>query len=120
MGLKEKDLEDASTKEKVDAEVFRQATEFLPRLVKAGYVFNFQTYASFKIANHAIWKYSREFRQEGMARWIKFEREEKEAEEKYGYIGRRGQSLVGGDYWEKFGGESIITGSTEEQFKDQH
>lgn len=116
MKLNEQDLQDAKTKERVDAEVFKQASEFINKLGQAGYTFNFQTYAAFRIRNLAIFNYARQFKQDGMAAWIKFERQEKEAA-KYGYFGQKGQGLVGGDYWEKFGEEDIIKGSTEEQFK---
>ena len=116
MGLKEKDLEDLRIKEKVHAEVFKQASDFIDKLGKAGYVFQFQTYAAFRIRNLALFNYAKQFRQKGMAAWIEFERMEKEAA-KHGYFGQKGQSLVGGDYWEEFGKEAIIKGSTEaEQF----
>jgi len=114
-GLTEKDLSDKATKERVDTEIYRQAEEFVDRLGKAGYKFQFNTYGVFKITNLAVFEYGKDFMKRKQAAWIDHERREKAAEGR-GFLARKPQEWVGGKFWEQFSGQNIVTGSTEEQF----
>ena len=95
---------------------------FQKELGKLGYRFQFVTLAGFHVLNQAMFKLARDYRDNGMAAYVKVQKDEFEME-KDGFTAHKHQREVGTGYFDQIslavsGGISSVTaltGSTEEE-----
>ncbi|HHB90816.1 MAG TPA: isocitrate lyase [Anaerolineae bacterium] len=96
---------------------------FQKELGKMGYKFQFVTLAGFHAINASMFDLARQYREEGMAAYARYQAWEFEMEKKYGYRAVKHQAFVGAGYFDEVQlviteGEAATTaliGSTEEE-----
>lgn len=74
---------------------------FQDKLAELGYKFQFITLAGFHTLNASMFKLAREYSQEGMAAYAKFQKHEFDLEHAYGYKALKHQSFVGAGYFDE-------------------
>jgi len=112
-------------KKKLDTDTIAR---FQKEIAAMGYRFQFVTLAGFHSLNHSMFTLAREYREEGMAAYSRFQETEFESERKYGFRAITHQRFVGTGYFDDVAQKiaagacstAALAGSTEEEQFDHH